>query len=84
MNVYVLRYTTECNDCDIVSVYDSLQGVMNRLAISQLHGNFDEGEKFTIECMEVTTEAASLVRLINIRQHYEDKRKDTDNKEENN
>ena len=80
MNVYVLRYTTEWNDCDMVSVYDSLQGVMNRLAISQLHDNFDEGEKFTIECMEVTTEVTSLQRLNNIRQHYVDKkRKDADN-----
>ena len=68
----------------MVNVYDSLQGVMNRLAISQLHDNFDEGEKFTIECMEVTTEATSLERLNNIRKHYENKRKDTDNKEENN
>ena len=85
MNVFVLRYTTEWNDCDIVTVYDNLQGVMNRLAISQLHDNFDEGEKFNIECMEVTTEATSLERLNNIRQHYEDKRKDADNnnKEDN-
>ena len=85
MNVYVLRYSTEWSDADMVQVYDSLQGVMNRLAISQFHNNFDEGEKFTIECMEVTTEAKSLESLNNIRQYYENKkRKDTDNKEENN
>lgn len=85
MNVYVLRYSMEWNDTDLVQVYDSLQGVMNRLAITQLHDNFDEGEKFTIECMEVTTEATSLERLNNMRKHYEDKRKDTDNnnKEDN-
>lgn len=79
MNVYVLRYSMEWNDTDMVSVYDSFQGVLNRLAISQLHDNFDEDEKFTIECMEVTTEATSLERLNNIRKHYEDKRKDSDN-----
>ena len=79
MNVYVLRYSMEWNDTDMVSVYDSFQGVLNRLAISQLHGNFDEDEKFTIECMEVTTEATSLERLNNIRKHYEDKRKDSSN-----
>jgi len=78
MNVYVLRYSMEWNDTDMVQVFDSLQGVMNRLAITQLHDNFDEGEKFTIECMEVTTEATSLERLNNIRKHYEDKRKDAD------
>ena len=75
----------EWNDTDMVQVFDSLQGVMNRLAITQLHDNFDEGEKFTIECMEVTSEATSLERLNNIRKHYEDKRKDADNtnKEDN-
>lgn len=79
MNVYVLRYSMEWNDTDMVMVYDTLQGVMNRLAITQLHDNFDEGEKFTIECMEVTTEATSLERLNNIRSHYEKKNKDADN-----
>ena len=64
---------------DMVSVYDSFQGVMNRLAITQLHDNFDEDEKFTIECMEVTSEATSLERLNNIRKHYEKKNKDADN-----
>ena len=69
----------EWNDTDMVMVYDTLQGAINRLAISQLHDNFDEGEKFTIECMEVTTEATSLERLNNIRKHYEKKNKDADN-----
>jgi hypothetical protein len=73
MNVYVLRYKTEWSD-DMISVYDSLRGVMNRLEISDLHGNFDEGETFTIECMEVTSEETSLERLNNIRKHYEDKK----------
>ena len=67
---------------DMVSVYDSFQGVMNRLAITQLHDNFDEDEKFTIECMEVTSEATSLERLNNIRKHYEKKNKDADNNTE--
>ena len=83
MNVYVLRYSMEWNDTDMVMVYDTLQGVMNRLAITQLHDNFDEGEKFTIECMEVTTEATSLERLNNIRKHYEEKKlKDANNNTE--
>ena len=84
MNVYVLRYSMEWNDTDMVQVFDSLQGVMNRLAITQLHDNFDEGEKFTIECMEVTTEATSLERLNNIRQHYEDKKRKDADKNNNN
>ena len=72
MNVYVLRYKTEWSD-ELISVYDSLRGVMNRLEISDLHGNFDEGETFTIECMEVTSEDVSLQRLNNIRTHYANK-----------
>ena len=68
---------------DMVSVYDSFQGVMNRLAITQLHDNFDEDEKFTIECMELTTEATSLERLNNIRSRYEQKKlKDANNNTE--
>ena len=79
MNVYVLRYSLPWEESEVVSVYDSFQGAINRLAITQLHDNFDEGEKFTIECMEVTTEATSLERLNNIRSHYEQKKlKDAD------
>lgn len=72
MNVYVLRYKTEWSE-DMVSVYDSLRGVLHRLEISDLHGNFDEGETFTIECMEVTSEEVALQRLNNIRTHYANK-----------
>ncbi len=75
MNVYVLRYRTEYSDSDMVSVYTNLRAVMNRLEISDLHGNFDEGETMTIECMEVTTEEESLSRLNNIRKHYAEKNK---------
>ena len=82
MNVYVLRYSLAWEDGDMISVYDTFQGAINRLAISQLHGNFDEGEKFTIECMEVTSEATSLERLNNIRKHYEKKNKDATNNTE--
>lgn len=75
MNVYVLRYRTEYSDSEIVTVYSNLRAALNRLEISDLHGNFDEGETFTIECMEVTTEEESLSRLNNIRKHYAEKNK---------
>ena len=78
MNVYVLRYRTAWDGNEMVSVYSSLRGVLNRLEISDLHGNFDEDECFTIECMEVTSEETSLERLNNIRKHYENKNKDAD------
>jgi hypothetical protein len=59
----------------MVSVYSNLRAALNRLEISDLHGNFDEGETMTIECMEVTTEEESLERLNNIRKHYAEKNK---------
>ena len=82
MNVFVVRYQLPYGEGDLVSVYDSFQGVLNRLQITELNGNFEEDEKFIIECMEVTDEATSLQRLNNIRKHYENKRKDTDNNTE--
>lgn len=71
--VYVLRYSTEYDSNEMVSVYSNLRAVLNRLEISDLHGNFDEGETMTIECMEVTSEEDSLIRLNNIRKHYTNK-----------
>jgi hypothetical protein len=71
--VYVLRYRTAFDGNEMVSVYSTLRGVLNRLEISDLHGNFDEDETFTIECMEVTSEEQSLERLNNIRKHYANK-----------
>ena len=71
--VYVLRYSTAYDGNEMVSVYSTLRGVLNRLEISDLHGNFDEDEAFTIECMEVTSEETSLERLNNIRKHYANK-----------
>ena len=71
--VYVLRYRTEYDSNEMVSVYSNLRGVLNRLEISDLHGNFDEDETITIECMEVTSEETSLERLNNIRKHYANK-----------
>ena len=73
--VYVLRYSTAYGGEDMIQVYSNLQGVLNRLEISNLHGNFDEDETMTIECMEVTSEETSLERLNNIRKHYADKEK---------
>ena len=71
--VYVLRYRTAYDGNEMVSVYSTLRGVLNRLEISDLHDNFDEDETFTIECMEVTSEETSLQRLNNIRAHYKNK-----------
>jgi hypothetical protein len=72
-NVYVLRYRTAYECTEMVTVYSSLEAVMNRLEISKLHDNFDVDETMTIECMEVTTEEESLKRLNNIRAAYANK-----------
>ena len=71
--VYVLRYRTAFDCNEMVSVYSNLRAVLNRLEISALHDNFDVEETMTIECMEVTSEEDSLIRLNNIRKHYANK-----------
>ena len=71
--VYVLRYSLPYECTDMVSVYSTLRGAMNRLEMMDLHGTFDEDESVTIECQEIITEEVSLERLNNIRKHYEKK-----------
>ena len=71
--VYVLRYSLPYEGTDMVSVYSTLRGAMNRLEIMDLHDSFDEDESVTIECQEIITEEVSLDRLENIRRHYAQK-----------
>ena len=71
--VYVLRYSLPYECTDMVSVYSTLRGAMNRLEMMDLHGTFDEDESVTIECQEIITEEVSLERLNNIRAHYKNK-----------
>ena len=71
--VYVLRYSLPYECTDMVSVYSTLRGAMNRLEMMDLHGTFDEDESVTIECQEIITEEVSLERLNNIRKHYANK-----------
>ena len=71
--VYVLRYSLPYDSTEMVSVYSTLRGAMNRLEMMDLHDSFDEDETVTIECMEIITEEVSLERLNNIRKHYEEK-----------
>ena len=61
----------ECTD--MVSVYSTLRGAMNRLEMMDLHDSFDEDESVTIECQNIITEEVSLERLENIRRHYAQK-----------
>ena len=71
--VYVLRYSLPYEGTDMVSVYSTLRGAMNRLEIMDLHDSFDEDESVTIKCQEIITEEVSLERLENIRRHYAQK-----------
>ena len=68
--VYVLRYSLPYECTDMVSVYSTLRGAMNRLEIMNLHDSF---ESVTIECQDIITEEVSLERLNNIRAHYKNK-----------
>ena len=71
--VYVLRYSLPYECTDMVSVYSTLRGAMNRLEMMDLHDNFDSEESVTIECQDIITEEVSLERLNNIRAHYKNK-----------
>ena len=72
MNVFTFQYDTCCGDT-LVSVYDSLDAVITRLKLMQLHNNFDECESFTVRCEEVVDNAEMQSRLERIKKHYESK-----------
>ena len=74
--VYVVRYNLPYESTEMVSVYSTLRGAMNRLEMLDLSNSFDEDETFTIECQEVISEEESLTRLNRIRDHYAKKNND--------
>jgi hypothetical protein len=68
MNVYVVTIRYPYADSEMVSVYDSMDAVMNRLEMCRLHG-IDEDEEINIQCMEVIDTEESLKRLNNVRKY---------------
>ena len=42
--VYVVRYKLNYETTELVSVYSTLRGALNRLEIMDLHNSFDEDE----------------------------------------
>ena len=76
--VYVVRYNLPYESTEVVSVYSTLRGAMNRLEIMDLHDSFDEDETVTIECMEIITEEESLERLNRMRNHYNQRKENND------
>ena len=71
MNVFTFQYETCCGDT-LVSVFDSLDAVITRIKLMQLHNTFDECESFTVRCEEVVDDAEMQLRLERIKKHYED------------
>ena len=71
--VYVLRYSLPYECTDMVSVYSTLRGAMNRLEMMDLHDSFDSEESVTIECQDIITEEVSLERLNNVRAYHKNK-----------
>ena len=69
MQVYIVTIKLPYSDDTLVSVYDSMDAVMNRLEMCRLHG-VDEDEEINITCQEVITLATSQERLDNVRKHY--------------
>ena len=71
MNVFTFQYETCCGDT-LVSVFDSIDAVITRLKLMQLHNNFDEFETVTINCREVVDNDEMTQRLERIKKHYEE------------
>jgi len=69
MNVYIVTIKYPYSDDTLVSVYDSMDAVMNRLEMCRLHG-VDEDEEINITCQEVINLGKSQERLDNVRKHY--------------
>jgi len=78
MNVYVFTIKYPYSDGEDVSVYDSMDAVMNRLEMCRLNG-VDEDEKITIECQELISLGKSQERLDNIRKYYNNKNNNNNN-----
>ena len=74
--VYVLRYNLPYESTEMVSVYSTLRGAMNRLETMDMLDNFDEDETVTIECQSVISEEESVQRLERMREHYNNKKND--------
>ena len=72
MNVFTFQYETCCGDT-LVSVFDSLDAVITRLKLMQLHDNFDDCESVHIRCGEIVDSAEMNDRYQRIKKHYEEK-----------
>ena len=68
MNVYVVTVRYPYSDSEMVSVYDSMDAVMNKMEMMRLHA-MDEDEEINIHCMEVIDTEESLKRLNNVRKY---------------
>ena len=71
MNVITFQYETNYGDT-LVSVFDSLDAVITRLKLMQLHDSFDECESIKIDCQELVDNMEMTKRLERIKQHYKD------------
>ena len=70
MNVFTFQYETCCGDT-LVSVFDSLDAVITRLKLMQVHKHFDECESVKIDCQEVVDNDEMTQRLNRVKKHYE-------------
>jgi len=65
-DIYVLRYTQEDGHVH-VSVYETLQGCIDRIKIMKEHGTFTLYEDVNIECQKLVTDAEAADRLRRVR-----------------
>ena len=65
-DIYVLRYTQEDGHVH-VSVYETLQGCIDRINIMKEHDTFSLYEDVNIECQKLITDAEAADRLRRVR-----------------
>ena len=65
-DIYVLKYTQEDGTVH-VSVYESLQGCIDRINIMKEHDTFTLYEDVNIECQKLITDTEAADRLRRVR-----------------
>ena len=75
MNVFTTEYETCCGDT-LTEVYDSIDAVITKLKLMQVHGTFDEHESFTIRYQQIVDDMEMQDRLKRVKQYYDEKASD--------
>ena len=67
--VYVLRYSLSCGT-EIISTYETMQGVVSKLKMMALHDHFCHEESLHLTKEEVLTDKEAEERYERVKEHY--------------